>query len=77
MTQRAPWSSITGRSIFCGDPDFRSNKSGKTQSQTASEVVERITRETGKSPGTVTGLARKAKLANRSSNPHLHKTGCK
>jgi hypothetical protein len=74
---RSPWPSTAGDSIFAGDPVFRPLKSGKTMSQTTTETVERITRETGKNPGTQRGIARREKLTNRSSNPHLHKTGCK
>lgn len=47
-------------SIFAGDSRFTPNSKGKTQSQTTSEAVERITKEKGVSPGTIRGLSDKS-----------------
>lgn len=53
-------------SIFADDPAFKPTVSGRTQSQASSKVatanVERITKTTGRNPGTLAGIARKERL---------------
>lgn len=53
------WRNDPRPSIFATDPAFRANTSGKTQSQTSSEVVTRITEATGRSPGSIYHLSAK------------------
>jgi hypothetical protein len=63
-----------GRSIFLTSGfDFRATKSGKTQSQTASEVVEGFRAENGHCRGTVHGISKRADkvLENRWGSPYL------
>jgi hypothetical protein len=40
-------------SIFAGDSKFSAYSNGKTRSQVMSETTDRITRATGKNPGTL------------------------
>lgn len=44
-------------SIFHGDPAFRANKNGHSRSEQQAATVERMTRENGRSPGTISGLS--------------------
>jgi len=73
MTEKAPWPSITGRSIFAGDKEFRSNEKGKTRSQQSSETLEQR-KEQGTVPQLViVGRAerlRRQVLADRWGNPY-------
>lgn len=47
-------------SIFRHDKDFKGLSTGKTRSETATQTIERIERETGRNLGTQTGLSAKA-----------------
>jgi hypothetical protein len=47
------WQSNPRDSIFAADPTFAAYRNGKSRSQVMSEVTDRITRETGKNPGTL------------------------
>ena len=51
------WKDNPRPSIFCGDGAFAARADGKTASQSASESVDRITRETGRNPGSVFGIS--------------------
>lgn len=53
------WKEYPRESIFAADSHFRGNKKGKTQSQTATEVVERVTADTGRNPGSIRRLSAK------------------
>jgi hypothetical protein len=47
------WKSNPRDSIFATDPKFAAYRNGKSRSQVMSETTDRITRETGKNPGTL------------------------
>jgi hypothetical protein len=47
------WKSNPRDSIFATDPTFAAYRNGKSRSQVMSEVTDRITRTTGKNPGTL------------------------
>lgn len=64
-------------SIFADDARFLATKNGKSIAQTRSESVTRAIKDTGKSPGTIRGISRAERQAAKSSNPHLHRSGCK
>jgi hypothetical protein len=53
-------------------PSLRPYRSGKTASMVQSETVDRITRETGRNPGTVDNLA---KSTTQPRKLWLHKSG--
>jgi hypothetical protein len=58
---RSPFLWDTGEPTIFREPQFTGTKKrpGKTISQINSETVARITRETGRNPGTITGISRK------------------
>lgn len=56
------WKENPRPSIFAGDSNFTGNKKGKTQSQVASEVVDRVTAQTGRNPGSIRGISSKGNL---------------
>jgi hypothetical protein len=77
--KRSPFPQPTGPSVFAADPAFTARKCGKTQSQIASESVERLTRENGgRSPGEIKGISRAERRGARNGvrTAYLFKTGC-
>jgi hypothetical protein len=57
------WREDPRPSIFARDTHFTGNRSsGKTQSQTSSEAVQRFTKATGRSPGSIRGISSKGNL---------------
>jgi hypothetical protein len=54
------WREDPRPSIFLGGSDFTAYSTGKTRAQTTTAAVERITKATGRSPGTLTGISRSA-----------------
>lgn len=62
MTSAFNWKNEVRDSIFASDPNFRPcGKQRKSHSQLQTEVIARKMRETGKNPGTLTGIGRKPK----------------
>lgn len=62
MTCPFHWQSEVRESIFASDPNFRPcGKQKKSHSQLQTEYVLRKTRQTGTSPGTITGMWQKTK----------------
>lgn len=63
------WRQDARPSIFCGDPAFTANARGKTRNEAsaegASENVKRVIAKTGRSPGSMNGISRKERIANR------------
>jgi hypothetical protein len=62
MTSAFNWQSEVRDSIFASDPNFRPcGKQQKSHRQLQTEHIAKQMRETGKNPGTLTDIGRKAK----------------
>jgi len=68
MANAFDWRRDKRPSIFATDPAFTATKSGRTQAQASSEagraIVERRTKQLGRSPGYIPGLSRAERLAS-------------
>lgn len=63
------WRNNPRPSIFATDPTFcGTKKTGKTMSQVSSESVEKVTKRTGKNPGSIYHLSTKGNALIEESN---------
>jgi hypothetical protein len=63
------WAEFPRPSIFATDKAFTGNAlNGKTQSQVSSETVTRLTEESGRSPGSISGLSDRGDALIEQSN---------